>query len=350
MTTQYSALGIMAGSSMDGLDIVHVIFHKSEEKWAYEIGHGETFEYSEALYDALKNSSITKMDNQNLLDVEFGHWIGDCVCKFIKQGNKEIDFLAVHGHTVIHEPLKGISWQLGSGKEIAKRTGITTVTDFRTKDISLGGQGAPLVPVGDFHLFKEFDACLNLGGIANISVKKDRTAWDISPCNQLLNFYAAQLGQVYDENGQLSKSGEVEIGFLDRIEQNSYFGIKPPKSLPNQYLAEKLLNQVSPRNGLRSMTEFVAKQIAKDTLHLKERNLKMLVTGGGAHNSFLMERIAFYLPNWELPKPESDLIDFKEAIVFGFLGALRLEGEINVLSSVTGATKDSCSGVIHFAK
>ncbi|MFK7954007.1 MAG: anhydro-N-acetylmuramic acid kinase [Ekhidna sp.] len=350
MKTQYSSLGIMAGSSMDGLDIVHSNFKKIEGKWTYEVEKRKTVPYNLEVYDRLKASSKMVHQEQKLLDIDFGVWISDCIKEFIGKDDIELDFIAIHGHTVIHEPHRGISWQLGSGEEISKRTGITTITEFRTEDISLGGQGAPLVPVGDFYLFDEFDACLNLGGIANISVKKNRMAWDISPCNQVLNFYASKLGESYDENGYLSRSGEVDMDFIRRIEQNDYFNCQPPKSLPNEFLKRELLDQISPRNGLRSMTEFVVKQIAKDINEMEGSNLKMLVTGGGAHNDFLVERIKYHLPNWEITIPTPDLIDFKEAIVFAFLGALRFAGKVNTLASVTGATKDSSSGVIHFAK
>lgn len=350
MKIGFSALGIMAGSSMDGLDIVHVELCQKDDRWTYTIGEGETIQYDPSIYYKLKKSASKVKSEQELLDLEFGDWIGEKAIKFIQKHNLNLDFISVHGHTVIHEPENNISWQLGAGNEIAKKNGITTITDFRSKDISLGGQGAPLVPIGDFKLFNEYDACLNLGGIANISLKESQTAWDITPCNQVLNYYANQLGRPFDENGELARQGKVDQEFLNQIQRNDFFKSPPPKSLPNQFLGDELLNQILPQNGLRSMTEFIAMQIASDLSKVIIRNSKMLITGGGAHNDFLIERIKYYLPNWQTSIPTKDLIDFKEAIVFAFLGALRLSDEINVLSSVTGATKDSSSGVIHFAK
>lgn len=350
MKSTYNVIGVMAGSSMDGLDISHIRFNNDGFKWDFNFVCGETIAYPSDIYAGLKNSSALDKVRLKTIDTHFGEWIGKEIERFIEENNLTINLIAVHGHTVVHEPLNSISWQLGRGDVISKQTGITTITDFRTKDILLGGQGAPLVPMGDFELFSEYDACLNLGGIANISIKSTKTAWDITPCNQLLNFYAKKLDKEYDRNGELSRHGRLDQNFLKKLNEKEFFSKKPPKSLPNQFVEKRILELFDPQDGLRSATEFIAQQIAIDTINMKLDAPKMLVTGGGAHNAFLVERIKHHLSDWDITTPSKQIIDFKEAIVFGFLGALKLENKINVLASVTGAAKDSSSGVIHFAK
>lgn len=350
LKTTYSAIGVMAGSSMDGLDVIHIGFQENKGSWSFSIGNGETIQYDPEVYIKLKESSQQHIKKQRLLDVEFGNWIGTAVSKFIRQYNIKADLLAVHGHTVIHQPHNKISWQLGSGAEIAGKTEVTTITDFRNQDISLGGQGAPLVPMGDFHLFEEYDACLNLGGIANVSLRELQTAWDITPCNQILNFYAKQLGKEFDENGQLAREGDLYSDFIQQMEKISFFQTPAPKSLPNNFISVEVLKQLNPKDGLRTISEFIAKQTAEDLRNTYSKEQKILVTGGGAHNDFLIERLKHHLSNWEVIVPSKLLIDFKEAIVFAFLGVLRMRNERNVLASVTGASKDTSSGVIHFTK
>lgn len=350
LKSTYSTVGVMAGSSMDGLDVIHVSFNESGGNWDFSIENGETISYDPELYDKLKESSSQDLREQELLDLEFGNWIGVKVGDFIRKHQVKVDSLSVHGHTVIHQPQNNLSWQLGSGAEIAKKTGITTITNFRSTDISLGGQGAPLVPMGDFQLFGEYDACLNLGGIANVSLKESKTAWDITPCNQLLNFYANQLGKEFDENGDLSRQGNLNNSFIKQMGEIDFFRAQMPKSLPNNFINVELLRQLNPKDGLRTITEFIAQQTASDLSNTIINKPKILVSGGGAHNHFLVERLIHHLPNWEVIIPSKPIVDFKEAIVFAFLGVLRERKETNILASVTGASKDSCSGVIHFAK
>lgn len=348
---KYYVVGAMAGSSMDGLDLTLVSFTLTNGFWTYEIIGSSTVSYNEHLHEQLRDSPTKSQSEKNDLDHLFGEWIGDQINLFLTQyGNTKVDLLAVHGHTVMHAPHEGISWQLGSGQRIAEKTNIASVTDFRTADISEGGQGAPLVPMGDFVLFKEYDACLNLGGIANVSIRDKEMAWDICPCNQVLNFYANKLGFEYDKEGDLARGGVVSNELLEQIFQIDYFSKEGPKSLPNGFIPHHLLDTVDPSDGLRSYVEFIALQISKDLSFIKKESPKLLITGGGAFNSFLIERTRHYLSDWMVEIPNQELISFKEALIFAFLGLKRFRGEVNVQSSVTGASKDTSSGVIHFPK
>ncbi len=334
----------MAGSSMDGLDLSHVIFFKEDNVWTFQLENCKTYSYPEELYSKLKNATEESSESQHQLDLEFGEWIAQTINLF-KENIEEIDLLGIHGHTLIHEPSNAISWQLGKGDVIAKRTGIPTVTEFRTQDVELGGQGAPLVPIGDFILFKQYDACLNLGGIANISVRKNMTAWDICPCNQVLNFFAEKLGFEFDEGGRFAKKGSFNQPLHTSILSLPFFNEPPPKSLPNNYISHELLNNIEPHDGLNTYSRIIAEQIAES---IPNSCGKVLVTGGGALNNYLIEQITNRLDEtMELDVPCPKQISFKESLIFAFLALKRLRNEINVLSSVTGSSKDSSSGVIH---
>jgi len=349
MKKVYRAVGGMAGSSMDGLDLVKADFWKENEKWRFNIiGEGITITYSVDLFERLSSSANLSLSDQQQLDVDFGLWIGGHIKNFL--GQEEVDVLAVHGHTLFHVPEEGVSWQLGAGEQIAAQSGILTVTNFRTEDITKGGQGAPLVPLGDFELFSEYDACLNLGGIANLSIKRQRIAGDICPCNQVLNYYASKLGKEYDEEGEFARSGAIDLHFYASLEANDFFQCSFPKSLPNHFLSSELLNTVTPLVGLRTYSDFIADQVVKSLLASDQSTGKLLVSGGGAFNSFLIELIQEKLSNWEVIVPSHDIVCFKEALIFGLLGLKRILGEINVLSSVTGAQSDSSSGTVHRPK
>uniref|UniRef100_UPI0032EAEC27 anhydro-N-acetylmuramic acid kinase n=1 Tax=Ekhidna sp. TaxID=2608089 RepID=UPI0032EAEC27 len=343
MKTSYSVIGVMAGSSMDGLDIALVDFSLREDSWLYKIQKAQTVPYEKELFQQLKASPDDEKEIQLQLDDVFGKWIAEQINLF-KKDNAGVDLAGVHGHTVLHRPQDGISWQLGSGEVISKISQIPVVTDFRTLDIQLGGQGAPLVPFGDFQLYRGFDACLNLGGIANISLQSSQTAWDICPCNQVLNYFAIKLGKPYDEGGNLARTGNLHKSFYESLSDLPYFSLKPPKSLPNNFIPSAILDDTNPTDGLRTYIQFIADQISKSLIN---KHGRMLVTGGGAHNDFLIEVIRSKLNNWEVVVPDSQLVDFKESLIFAFLALKCFRNEINVLASVTGASKDSSSGVIH---
>ena len=340
--TSYSIIGGMAGSSMDGLDLAYVHFTKTSDGWIFDLKKSEVIAYPEDLYDQLKDAINHDKTHKAKLDLRFGTWISNAINEF-KKDLPDIDILGIHGHTVIHEPKNKVSWQLGDGQTIANRTGIPAVTDFRTLDVENNGQGAPLVPFGDFELFHEYDACLNLGGIANISVLETREAWDICPCNQVLNFFAQKLGKNFDYDGKLAKQGNFISSFYSEISSMSFFSVPPPKSLPNNFISNGTLDQVQPEDGLNTYCQFVADQIGAS---LKGSG-KLLVTGGGAFNGFLIEKIKESLESWSVVIPDQNLITFKESLVFAFLALRRFRNETNTLSSVTGASKDLSSGVIH---
>ncbi|GAB4233897.1 MAG: anhydro-N-acetylmuramic acid kinase [Ekhidna sp.] len=345
--TTYRVLGAMAGSSMDGLDVAIVHFQFGGNAWSFKLERAETIAYPDTLFSRLAAAPGASLPAQKQLDEDFGAWIGSTLREFV--ADEPIALAAVHGHTIVHAPGDGISWQLGKGEVIANQLPLPVISDFRTKDIQLGGEGAPLVPYGDFQLFHAYDACLNLGGIANVSLRKQQIAWDICPCNQVLNSFSGKLGMAFDHNGTIASTGNLDEAFIRQIRELSYFHQPPPKSLPNHFIPSKLLN-LHPKNGLRSFTEFIALQIANDLQPYQAKNQKLLVTGGGAFNRYLIERIRHHLKSWEVILPEPDIINFKEAIIFAFLGLLRFRNEVNVLKSVTGATSDSSSGVIHLPK
>lgn len=345
MKTNYFVLGAMAGSSMDGLDLVLATFRQGTT-WSYTIHKTQTVPYPSSLIAQLSEAPRLPSSAQHELDRAFGEWMAHQICAFVKDETPEL--LAIHGHTVVHQPEKKISWQLGDGATIASIVGVPTVTSFRTLDVQKGGQGAPLVPMGDFDLFTSYDACLNLGGIANISVKKSKKAWDICPCNQVLNHYAGKLGRSFDDQGMMAREGTIDVPFLEALQQKAFFDCPPPKSLPNQFFTATQLDVVSPKVGLRTYTAFFAQQIAKDLRGVRPGRL--LITGGGAFNRFLVAEIATHLPKWKTEVPSASLISFKEALIFAYLGLKKWRGEINVLCSVTGARTDSSSGALHIPK
>ncbi len=349
MKRDFIVLGGMAGSSMDGLDLALIRFYQSKETWNYESIKLETIDYPQHIFKELRESPHKSIKLQKALDISYGHWISEKINHFLIDQKKPI-ICAIHGHTVIHAPVKKISWQLGNGQVIADKTGIATVTNFRDKDIALGGQGAPLVPFGDFHLFKEYDACLNLGGIANLSIEVSQKAGDICPCNQVLNYYAGKLGLPFDESGNQASKGQIDDIFLKELENISFFKQSFPKSLPNHFIPTSLLDTLSPVDGLRTYSEFIASQIFRALKTENTSRPTVLITGGGAFNTFLISRIATFLPKWQVIVPSEDLVSYKEAIIFAFLGLMKKLERVNVLSTVTGARADSSSGVIHLPK
>jgi anhydro-N-acetylmuramic acid kinase len=284
------------------------------------------------------------------LDKEYGRYLGTITKRFIEKYDMEPKLIASHGHTIFHRPEEGFTLQIGDGQEIANITGIMTINDFRTEDVEKGGQGAPLVPIGDRHLFAEYPICLNIGGIANVSYETNnqRTAYDICMANQLLNYLAGKLGYDYDNNGNIAKRGKVNKELLDILNDNPYYRQEAPKSLGREFfenVQHKIVDEsdLSVADLLATATEHIAIQIADATRHLDAT--KILVTGGGAKNRFLIDRISA-LSKHEIIIPDTLIVDYKEALIFAFLASLKMEGKINVLSSVTGASSDSSSGKI----
>lgn len=344
MGSKTTVLGIMSGSSLDGLDLCTTRFEKRTNTWTYQIMDCETIEIPKPLLAQLEESG--SMDSIELLelDVKYGEWIGQT----IKKTNHPLDLIGVHGHTVFHLPEKGVSCQIGNGGVINYITGIPTVSDFRNLDIQMGGQGAPLVPMGEKLLFSEFDGFLNLGGICNGSFGNGSkwVAGDIGPCNQVFNYFSRKLGHNFDDSGGLAASGRVIQSLFDDWDSIDYFNKPFPKSLGNQWVEDHFIKEYdfSAEDILCTFSSFIAQKIGNT---LKERNpRKVMITGGGTYNTFLIDQIRS-LAKTEIVIPDQNLIDFKEALIFGFLGLLREGGETNVLASCTGASQDSCSGVIY---
>jgi anhydro-N-acetylmuramic acid kinase len=352
----YHTIGVMSGTSLDGLDLAYCSFNFSGNKWKYEIINAGTIEYDEVLRKKLSQIHLAGAEEFSLFNVEYGRWIGSRINEFAAENSiKKIDLIASHGHTVFHQPERGLSLQIGSGNAIAAVTGTDVIYDFRSLDVSLGGQGAPLVPVGDELLFSDYTFCLNLGGFANISFKeKDkRIAFDICPANILLNFIADKAGKKYDNRGEMAASGKVIEPLYSKLNELSYYLLPHPKSLGREWLEKELLplidtGKYSIEDLLRTCCEHIAVQITA-VLNLNHiANSSVLITGGGAFNSFLINRIKLSTKT-ELMLPDPIVINYKEALIFAFLGVLRMEKKINVWSGITGASADSCSGVMVLA-
>lgn len=341
----------MSGSSLDGVDIAYVNFSHDNKRWFFQIVEAGNVPYSSYWKEQLAEAFNKKPEDLKELDKEYGRYLGTITKRFIEKYELEPKLIASHGHTIFHRPDEGFTLQIGNGQEIAKATGITTVNDFRSEDVMKGGQGAPLVPIGDRHLFADYPICLNIGGIANVSYEYEgkRIAYDICIANQMLNYLANKLGYDYDNNGSFARQGKVNLDLLKAFNDNSYYDKEAPKSLGREFF-EKYQHQIieesslDVRDILATATEHIASQIVKSTDMLEKS--KMLITGGGAKNNYLVERIS-ELSKHEVVIPDTMIIDYKEALIFAFLGTLKMEGKINVLSSVTGATSDSSSGTVH---
>jgi anhydro-N-acetylmuramic acid kinase len=354
----FKAIGIMSGTSLDGLDVVLCDFFQDNDSNSFKLVTGETFDFPKELRKELYNGRLLSGFKLCSLDLELGSFIGSCVNAFLKTNQiqkKEIDFIASHGHTIFHQPEKRITCQIGSGQEIARITQILTINNFREKDVIFGGQGAPLVPVGDRDLFKrEFktEAFVNLGGFANVThITADSIqAFDISPCNLVLNRYARLLGYSFDKGGELGRIAKLKHPYLvDSLNALPYFHLKAPKSLGAEWLEQvfyKLLDidELSAQDKLGICYEVISDQIAKVFNVLKIKSA--LFTGGGAKNDYLIELIQSKCET-QIVVPKKEIIDFKEAIVFAYLGVLYMQGQANCLKDVTSASKSVVGGVLY---
>ncbi len=346
----YYVVGIMSGTSLDGIDFIYVKFNKKNNV-DFKILATQTIGYSDEWKKKLQLAISFSNDRLNKLDVDYGELLGEKTNKFLKEFNiTDVDFIASHGHTVLHQPEKGITLQVGNGKEISRITNIKVICDFRTQDVKLGGQGAPLVPIGDELLFSEFDYCLNLGGFANISYHKNgkRIAFDICPVNIVLNKYAQKLGLEFDDKGNIASTGKFLMALEAELRNLKYYLDKPPKSLGLEWVQKEIFpllesSKRKPEDLLRTFTTHIAWSITRAL----PKNAKVLVTGGGAYNDYLLKQV-LKMKKLELVVPNTLLIEYKEALIFAFLGVLRVDNQVNCLSSVTGADKDHSSGEIFY--
>lgn len=348
----YNVIGVMSGTSLDGVDLAHIEFTIIGEIWHYNIKETQTVPYNIEWVTLLKNAiSLSKTDLERL-DQTYTQLLASIIKNFISSNKlSEIDAVCSHGHTVLHQPHKGITLQIGNQKEIAHLIGQDVVCDFRIDDVKLGGQGAPLVPIGDKILFSQYDYCMNLGGFSNISYSHDnvQVAYDISAVNTILNRYANQLGLSYDDKGGIAKRAIVNDELLTELNNLEYYKKNYPKSLGFEFVKEIALPLIEKYNStiedkIATFTKHIAIQIANA---LPNKEGSMLITGGGAYNTFLIEEIKRLVPKLKIVIPDSKTIEFKEALIFGLLGVLKLRDEINVLKSVTGASMDHSSGKIY---
>jgi anhydro-N-acetylmuramic acid kinase len=348
----YNVIGVMSGTSLDGVDLAHIKFEINHNKWSYEIDECDTISYTNEIISKLKNGINFSKNELSDLNIEYTNLLGSIISDFITKNNiSNIDAVCSHGHTILHQPQNGFTLQIGNLHEIAKIIQQKVVCDFRVQDVNLGGQGAPLVPIGDKILFSEFDYCLNLGGFSNISFEENnqRIAFDISPVNTVLNFYANTFGLEYDDKGEISASGNLNSELLHELNQLEFYSKSFPKSLGFEFVKETVLPilesySISTEDKMRTFTEHIAFQIGKI---LKSKSGKLLVSGGGVYNDFLTDRMKSHLPTIEIIIPDEKTIKFKEALIFALLGVLKLRNEINVLASVTGAKQDHSSGAIY---
>ncbi|MCS5491078.1 anhydro-N-acetylmuramic acid kinase [Algoriphagus limi] len=355
MENSAELIGLMSGTSGDGLDIAYCRFEKGDQ-WSFKILHALTKPFPKELGTLLQNSHLLSSEQLTQLDVDFGAWMGTQVRSFCEEKNLNPLAVCSHGHTVFHQPAKGYSLQIGNGWALHRQSGFRVVNDFRMLDVQLGGQGAPLVPIGDKLLFGEMDFCLNLGGIANISMeeKGKRLAFDTCPFNLLLNPFAEKLGAAYDDGGEWASEGKVNSDLLSQLNNLPYYERVGAKSLGREDMEKDFFpllenSDLDEKDILATLVEHYAIQISQVILqYTGDSAPRVLITGGGAYHEFFISRLDFYLEsNWEKAEVSSTLIEFKEALVFAFLGYLRILGINNVLSDVTGAGKDSCSGVIY---
>lgn len=353
----YKVLGLMSGTSLDGLDIAYCHIWEEEGKWNFSIKETAEIDYSDEMREYLKNAIHLSEEDHEQLHKEYGVFLGQQTKAFMQNLNGGVDFIASHGHTSHHRPDEGITFQLGDGQLLANTSGKKVVCDFRTKDVSLKGQGAPLVPIGDKLLFHEYDFCLNLGGISNISFDKngERIAYDIGLANMPLNYVTHKMGKAYDEDGKLARSGKLDQTLLQKLNSLEYYRLPNPKSTGFEWFSEKILplienSGISNKDLLHTFIHHNCEQIANAVHQHKnssKTDIKLLATGGGALNSFFIETLQEKLGSEiQVVVPNKTLIAYKEALVFALMGVLRSEGKTNVLKSVTGATADSCSGEV----
>jgi anhydro-N-acetylmuramic acid kinase len=350
----YNVIGIMSGTSLDGVDLAHIKFIFKDGNWAFEIHETQTISYTKEWLDRLKNAISFTKEELNLLDKDYTLLLSGIINSFMTSYDiANIDAVCSHGHTILHQPQNGFTLQIGNLPQLAQLINQKVVCNFRVQDVALGGQGAPLVPIGDRLLFANYDYCLNLGGFSNISFEENnrRIAFDICPVNTVLNFYANQLDFDYDDGGKIAQSNFVYTKLLEQLNSLGFYTQPYPKSLGFEYVKETVLplietHPISIEDKISTFTEHIAQQIA-NTIINKGAIGRLLITGGGAYNTHLISRLKQFLPDTQITVPDDKTIQFKEALIFAFLGVLKLRNEVNTLSSVTGASADHSSGFIY---
>lgn len=350
-------IGLMSGTSLDGVDLVYVKIDLNKG-YHFEIFKTKTINYSEKWKIELQEAFGYSGEKLTKINADYGNFLGDLVNEFIDENEIEkLDFIASHGHTIFHNPEQGYTLQIGSGAHLSARCGKKVICDFRSQDVALNGQGAPLVPIGDQLMFSNYETCLNLGGFANISFDDGihRIAYDICPVNIVMNYFTRLEGMEYDPEGSIASKGKVHEALLSRLNGLDFYAEQKPKSLGFEFVEEKVLPLILSFNLdlkdiLRTWVEHCAYQISLELssirIQLEMAEIRCLTTGGGAYNNFLISRI-MDISEVDLVIPGEEIIDFKEALIFALLGVLKDSGEVNCLKSVTGADCDHSSGVIY---
>jgi len=350
---EYRVIGVMSGTSLDGLDLAFCVFQRWGDRWEFQIVEAETYPYTPEWKAELTTAPSYNGFDISLLNIKYGHYIGNMINRFISSKNIKAGLIASHGHTIIHRPDQMLTLQIGDGASIAAETGITVASDFRNVDVALGGQGAPLVPIGDRLLFPEYEMCLNLGGFANLSFEAEgqRVALDVCPVNIVLNNLAKQMGSDFDYQGRIASMGRIDDALLKTLNSLAYYQHPFPKSLGREWVEVNILPvlnsfSITPTDKLRTVCEHIADQIGIIVNKCNTKFGSILVTGGGAKNEFLIECIRSKT-KMDVTVPNQVLVDFKEAMIFGFLGVLRYRNEVNVLSASTGSSRDHVGGAIY---
>ena len=347
---EFRVIGVMSGTSLDGIDIVYVNFKKNKY-WKYELINSKTYKYKNKWISLLQNISQEKIDSIKKIDLDYTKLLSKYIIDFINEFSiKNIDFVSSHGHTAIHQPSNLITYQIGNLPILAEYINQKVICDFRVQDVELGGQGAPLVPVGEEYLFSEYSTLINLGGFANVTmkIKNNLIAYDICPINIVFNHLSRKLKLKYDDRGYIASTGNLNEDLYNQLQKLSYFKKDPPKSLGIEWVINQIhpilnnFQNIAVKDLMNTFSNHFAFQIAKN---IGDQS-KVLITGGGAYNDYLIERIK-NLTNSKITIPDPKIIEYKEALIFSFLGLLRVHENNNCYSSVTGAKKDHCSGKIY---
>lgn len=346
--------GIMSGTSLDGLDVAFCRFAQSGSGITFSLEHAETVSYDSEWKEKLLGAYDLDGASLMSLHAEFGRYIGHQLNRIEEEKGLSASLVASHGHTVFHRPDKGFTFQMGSGASIAATTGTDTVCDFRTTDVALGGQGAPLVPIGDRLLFGGHRFCLNLGGIANISYEQgdEVLAFDICPANMALNLLASEAGMEYDAEGKMAMEGKANEPLLRKLRDLNMYKKSGPVSFGRESFDAEfkplILDKNIPLNDrIRTVCDHVAERIA--AVLFKAPGTTMLTTGGGAFNSYMVEAIEEQVSKHgiHVVVPDPIIVSFKEALIFALLGWLRIREEVNAFASVTGAKHNSIGGCVY---
>ncbi|WP_250432938.1 anhydro-N-acetylmuramic acid kinase [Hanstruepera flava] len=349
--SEYFVIGCMSGTSLDGLDLAYIRF-SLDQKWSFEIIHAETVPYSAEWRQKLKNLVTFSDAELKLVDEEYTELLANNINNFIRQNNINVlDAICSHGHTALHQPDIKLTYQIGNLKQLSILTQKTVVCDFRKQDVEFNGQGAPLVPIGDRLLFSDYGFCLNLGGFANISFEKEdhRIAFDICPANIVLNHYVSELGLEYDPSGEIASRSIINESLLNKLNELPYYKQNHPKSLGLEWVENNVYPLIDSYKLdvptiLRTFVEHIAVQTVK--VFRETPKSSVLISGGGAYNIFLIDLLKAK-SSIKIVIPNQDILEYKEAVIFGLLGVLKLRSEVNCLASVTGAKKNHSSGKVY---